>query len=838
MTCAGTWSAAVQAAPHELAESFSPLSAVMSTDGRHVAWADATSIAVADRQQGGQPTAYPLASLIPPAVVASRVAQLYGISDDGRYLTYATAYAGTYGEAFAAVRFDRTTQSHLVLFVRRGSAAPPHAYPAGAAVGNAVAVSGDGQLFVWADPEAGAPARARVMLRRAADADAIAIGTTCATTIAFDPCRTVPSVSADGSTVVYVAGDVAPGGLVFYDVQAGTKTYAPEVPGASAQSASSALRLSTTGALVVAPGTDGGTVVLERGTPSLTALPGVSAGVVPVGVSDEGTLVAFASPEGAVGGALVHRPSGLTAPLTGDVTPLALSADGTFVLVQRHRAAHALPYVLEVRQTDDDGDGMLDVWETTFGLDPTSAADAHVDANGDGLTNLEAFASQRHPGGVTAHGRYFAEGAAGHFFDTVVSLFNPGPATATVVTRLQGPSADARASSITVLAAGERADIASCCLPTPAPAEFAVAVESDAPVVVERRMTWDRVTGYGSHASTAAEAPSTVSYFAEGATIAGFQTFLLLQNPGDTSATADVDFLMTAGGAVRRTYTLPPASRVTVWVNQEGAPLTQAEFATRVTASAPIVAERAMYRDVAGQLFGAGSNAMGTTAPATTWSFAEGATGPFFDTFLLVANTSPTAGTVTATYTAETPGGPLAITRTYALPPESRLTILLDQEDAALADAAVSSVLTSDVPIVAERAMWWPGSPDTWAESHAEFGATMRGTVWAIADAELNAATGTDTFVLVDADTGGTAAAVAVTARPTSGAAITRQVPLTHGRNTLWLAQLFPELDGQRFSLVLESESRPGGPATLTVEKAVYSQGYAAGAAAHATRLQ
>lgn len=67
---------------------------------------------------------------------------------------------------------------------------------------------------------------------------------------------------------------------------------------------------------------------------------------------------------------------------------------------------------------------------------------------------------------------------------------------------------------------------------------------------------------------------------------------------------------------------------------------------------------------------------------------------------------------------------------------------------------------------------------------------------------------------------------------------MTRQVSLTQGRNTLWLAHLFPELDGQRFSLVVTSQDRPGGAASLTVEKAIYSQGYAAGAAAQATRLQ
>src|SRR5690606_19339679 len=136
-----------------------------------------------------------------------------------------------------------------------------------------------------------------------------------------------------------------------------------------------------------------------------------------------------------------------------------------------------------------------------------------------------------------------------------------------------------------------------------------------------------------------------------------------------------------------------------------------AEFASRVTATSPVIVERAMYLDTQGMTFGAGSNAMGVTAPATAWSFAEGTTGDYFDTFILVANTSQTDGTVTATYTYEGAGGASeARERTYPIPAESRRTIWLDQEDAALANTAVSTSLSADVPVVAERSMWWPGT--------------------------------------------------------------------------------------------------------------------------------
>jgi hypothetical protein len=47
--------------------------------------------------------------------------------------------------------------------------------------------------------------------------------------------------------------------------------------------------------------------------------------------------------------------------------------------------------------SDADGDGMLDNWETTYGLNPSSAADASGDADGDGFTNVQEYLSKTNP---------------------------------------------------------------------------------------------------------------------------------------------------------------------------------------------------------------------------------------------------------------------------------------------------------------------------------------------------------------------------------------------------------------------------------------------------------
>ncbi len=91
----------------------------------------------------------------------------------------------------------------------------------------------------------------------------------------------------------------------------------------------------------------------------------------------------------------------------------------------------------------------------------------------------------------------------------------------------------------------------------------------------------------------------------------------------------------------------------------------------------PILVERAMYRTVGGQVFAAGHASAGVTAAATSWFLAEGATGDFFDLFVLLANPNTTPADVEIRYLL-TDG--TVLTKVYTVAPESRRTIYVDDE--------------------------------------------------------------------------------------------------------------------------------------------------------------
>ena len=245
-----------------------------------------------------------------------------------------------------------------------------------------------------------------------------------------------------------------------------------------------------------------------------------------------------------------------------------------------------------------------------------------------------------------------------------------------------------------------------------------------------------------------------------------------------------------------------------------------------------------MYRSRGG-LFNAGHSSAGTRMTDTRWFFAEGATGTFFDMFLLIANPGVTTADVRATYLLPTGQ---TLERAYEVAPKSRFSIWVDQVDPVLTDSAVSVVLQSSngVPIIAERAMWWPGTGDTWHEAHGSAGATETGTAWALADGEVGGPSGYETYVLV-ANTSTRPGRALVTLMFEDGTTANKTFDLAPtSRMNVAVAVEFPQATGKRFGTLVESIGSE--PADIVVERAMYSNAsgvtWAAGTNALATKLR
>lgn len=491
---------------------------------------------------------------------------------------------------------------------------------------------------------------------------------------------------------------------------------------------------------------------------------------------------------------------------------------------------------------DGDGDALPTAWELQFGLDPDSPLltdGATGDPDGDGKNNLEERQAGSHPRGLYA--RYFAEGAASGFFDTRLALLapsatpgTPDPAPATVLLRFQKGDGGTTPHALLV-PTDRRVTLDVKDVPGMTSAEFSTIVESDREVVVDRTMSWD-VGGYGSHAETGIAAPAVRWYLAEGATHSGFELFYLVQNPNDETIDVQVTFLLPTGTPVEKAYAVPPNSRFTIWVDLADPRLASTDVSAVVAANRPILVERAMYLSTPGRMFDAG-HASAATTPSTEWFLAEGATGAFFDLFVLLANPSPTDAAVSVSYLL--PDGS-AVQKPYTVRANSRFTIWVDQEDRRLADTAVSTVVTSTngVPIVVERSMWWPGpTAATWAEAHNSAGLTTTGRRWALAEGEVGGAFGTETYILIA--NRGSADTARVTLYFEDGSNVSKDIPLPAGsRTSVAVAFEFPTAEGKRFATIVESL---GATPQIAVERAVYSNAggvfWAAGTNAVATKL-
>ena len=302
-------------------------------------------------------------------------------------------------------------------------------------------------------------------------------------------------------------------------------------------------------------------------------------------------------------------------------------------------------------------------------------------------------------------------------------------------------------------------------------AEFSTVIESDGPLVD------GPPDDVGRHRLRVARrdgdrgSPSTTWYLAEGATHHNFSLFYLVQNPNPRrSVPVTVTYLLPAPAApLTKVYTVPAQSRFNIWVNDEGATdpalaaLAATDVSAVITASQPILVERAMYLNQAGPdgrfgtaddvLFNAGHESAGVTAPALELVPRGRRDGAVLRR--VPPHRQPRRTTDAAVEARYLLGDGTVLTKAYTVPAQSRFNIWVNEEEfpglgKALADTALSATLTSTngVPIIVERAMWWPRPSPFWMEAHNSAGTTATGTMWGLAEGEVGGAFATETYIL------------------------------------------------------------------------------------------
>jgi len=427
---------------------------------------------------------------------------------------------------------------------------------------------------------------------------------------------------------------------------------------------------------------------------------------------------------------------------------------------------------------------------------------------------------------------YMAEGATGGFFDLDIALANPTCQPAPVTVQFLRADGTTVNHSVTVNGRS-RVSLRVDDVPNMGNTATSAVVQSPlgVPLVAERTMFWD-ANYYGGHGGSAAVEPRTTWYFAEGSQ-GFFDTYVLLANSSASAATVTVTYLREGAGPVVRTYTVAPTSRFNIYAGDDPE-LRNRSFSIAISSIVPILAERAMYFGTA-RFWDAGHESAGVPDPSTTWYHAEGATGPYFDTYVLVGNPNATEATVTFTFLLETGQ---TITRIKTIPALGRLTVNVEAEDPLLANAAVSTTVTSDVPVISERAMYWPGAFTSWNEAHNSFGVTQTGIRWALAEGRVGGAQGFETYILV-ANPSTSAAAVRITYLRASGNPVVKSFTVgPTSRFNVHVNSGVPEIAGEHFGAVIESLN--GVP--IIVERAMYWSAlgviWAGGTNVTAVRLQ
>lgn len=221
-------------------------------------------------------------------------------------------------------------------------------------------------------------------------------------------------------------------------------------------------------------------------------------------------------------------------------------------------------------------------------------------------------------------------------FDTWILLQNPGGAATTADVTFMTEDGRSILRSFDLEAHSRKTVFANDYVENKS---FSTEVLGGSPIIAERSEYFKyRGTMKGGHAKPGVNEPKNQWYFAEGTTRSGFEEWLLVQNAGDQDAAVNITFMKADGATQQVSEVVGKGSRFTLDVNAVPG-MGETDVSAVVNSNRPVIAERAMYFNYNGYIDG-GAVVPGTEEPRFNWYFAEGYTGPGFDTWVLLMNPS------------------------------------------------------------------------------------------------------------------------------------------------------------------------------------------------------
>lgn len=309
----------------------------------------------------------------------------------------------------------------------------------------------------------------------------------------------------------------------------------------------------------------------------------------------------------------------------------------------------------------------------------------------------------------TSRAWYFAEGYTGPVFEEYVCVLNPWSSRSALTFKFQTPAGEhVRTGSV---AARSRAtfkvnDLLGNNI------ESSLKIEASAPVVAERPVYFNYLgpsTRHwtGGHCVMGSTSTGKSFYFAEGTTRPGFEAWLTVQNVNAKAINVKAVFTFATGqGApVTKDYVIGAKKRFTIFVPDATGP--DKDVSTYLSSSSNFLAERPTYFAFSrGPLsYSGGHCAIGAPAASTSWCFAEGYTGHYFEQWLCVQNPSTRTARIAVDYFTQDRGA--LPTRVLSVPGKTRLTVLVNEHAGQGFSLACRLRVTSGPPVVAERLMYF-----------------------------------------------------------------------------------------------------------------------------------